>query len=157
MLDALVIYWFPVEVFLSNFRPGLESTTVWRQHRVIWARSYAIWKCAKATLPGDRLFQGETDGSSFPNGGLRVTHSAAAFTTWDRSSPPFAAWNWQKREWYGYWILTVYYASSIQGTLVCGFRRMYLFWCCDVWRNASSWVGSWLLRESMQALKPNVW
>ncbi|CAE8642678.1 unnamed protein product [Polarella glacialis] len=42
----------------------------------------------KATLPADRLFQGETDGSSFPNGGLRVTHSAAAFTTWDRSSPP---------------------------------------------------------------------
>ncbi|CAE7900626.1 glnA [Symbiodinium necroappetens] len=43
----------------------------------------------KACLPAERLFQGETDGSSFPNGGLRVTHSAAAFTTWDRSSPPF--------------------------------------------------------------------
>ena len=36
-----------------------------------------------------RMPQGETDGSSFPNGGLRVTHSAAAFTTWDRASPPF--------------------------------------------------------------------
>merc|ERR1711933_383177 len=43
--------------------------------------------CAK--LPYERLFQGETDGSSFPNGGLRVTHAAAAFTVWDRSSPPF--------------------------------------------------------------------
>jgi len=42
-----------------------------------------------ATLPYERLFQGETDGSSFPNGGLRVTHAAAAFTVWDRSSPPF--------------------------------------------------------------------
>jgi len=42
-----------------------------------------------ATLPFERLFQGETDGSSFPNGGLRVTHTAAAFTSWDRSSPPF--------------------------------------------------------------------
>jgi glutamine synthetase len=42
----------------------------------------------KTTFPPERLFQGETDGSSFPNGGLRVTHSAAAFTTWDRSSPP---------------------------------------------------------------------
>merc|ERR1719282_1571809 len=42
-----------------------------------------------ATLPYERLFQGETDGSSFPNGGLRVTHSAAAFTVWDRTSPPF--------------------------------------------------------------------
>merc|ERR1719387_1209570 len=40
------------------------------------------------TLPHERLFQGETDGSSFPNGGLRVTHAAAAFTVWDRSSPP---------------------------------------------------------------------
>jgi len=43
----------------------------------------------KPCFPPERLFQGETDGSSFPNGGLRVTHSAAAFTTWDRSSPPF--------------------------------------------------------------------
>jgi len=42
-----------------------------------------------ATLPPERLFQGETDGSSFPNGGLRATHTAAAFTTWDRSSPCF--------------------------------------------------------------------
>mmetsp|Transcript_35745 Transcript_35745/g.58526 ORF Transcript_35745/g.58526 Transcript_35745/m.58526 type:complete len:695 (+) Transcript_35745:62-2146(+) len=46
-------------------------------------------KPMKACLPHERLFQGETDGSSFPNGGLRVTHSAAAFTTWDRASPPF--------------------------------------------------------------------
>ncbi|OLP92032.1 Glutamine synthetase [Symbiodinium microadriaticum] len=46
-------------------------------------------KPMKACLPAERLFQGETDGSSFPNGGLRVTHSAAAFTTWDRASPPF--------------------------------------------------------------------
>ena len=45
----------------------------------------------QACLPHERLFQGETDGSSFPNGGLRVTHSAAAFTTWDRAAPPFVA------------------------------------------------------------------
>mmetsp|Transcript_70942 Transcript_70942/g.169903 ORF Transcript_70942/g.169903 Transcript_70942/m.169903 type:complete len:708 (+) Transcript_70942:70-2193(+) len=38
-------------------------------------------------FPADRLFVGETDGSSFPNGGLRCTHAAAAFTTWDRGSP----------------------------------------------------------------------
>jgi len=42
-----------------------------------------------ATLPYERLFFGETDGSSFPNGGLRATHTAAAFTSWDRSSPCF--------------------------------------------------------------------
>jgi len=38
-------------------------------------------------FPTERLFVGETDGSSFPNGGLRCTHAAAAFTTWDRGSP----------------------------------------------------------------------
>merc|ERR550532_897116 len=48
-----------------------------------------IYKPMYATLPFERLFQGETDGSSFPNGGLRATHTAAAFTSWDRSSPPF--------------------------------------------------------------------
>jgi len=53
------------------------------------------WSSAEATkpfvstLPYERLFFGETDGSSFPNGGLRATHTAAAFTTWDRSSPCF--------------------------------------------------------------------
>lgn len=40
-------------------------------------------------LSGTELFQTETDGSSFPNGGLRVTHEAAAFMGWDTASPPF--------------------------------------------------------------------
>merc|ERR1719387_2910442 len=51
-------------------------------------KSASANKPMKACLPHERLFQGETDGSSFPNGGLRVTHAAAAFTVWDRSSPP---------------------------------------------------------------------
>lgn len=38
---------------------------------------------------GAKLFMNETDGSSFPNGGLRQTHRAAAFMSWDRMSPPF--------------------------------------------------------------------
>jgi glutamine synthetase len=40
-------------------------------------------------LSGTELFMTETDGSSFPNGGLRCTHAAAAFMAWDMSSPPF--------------------------------------------------------------------
>ena len=40
-------------------------------------------------LTGLELFQSETDGSSFPNGGLRVTHEAAAYMGWDTDSPPF--------------------------------------------------------------------
>jgi len=57
-----------------------------------WSSQEAT-KPFKATLPYERLFFGETDGSSFPNGGLRATHTAAAFTTWDRSSPCFV---WDK-------------------------------------------------------------
>ena len=42
-----------------------------------------------AECPHDRIFFGESDGSSFPNGGLRATHTAAGFTAWDINSPPF--------------------------------------------------------------------
>ena len=51
--------------------------------------SKAANKPFKALFPSGRLYTGETDGSSFPNGGLRATHTAAAFTSWDRSSPCF--------------------------------------------------------------------
>ena len=40
-------------------------------------------------LTSRELFQTETDGSSFPNGGLRETHEAAAYIGWDTGSPPF--------------------------------------------------------------------
>jgi glutamine synthetase len=53
----------------------------------VWTSKSAN-KPFEEAFPADRLFVGETDGSSFPNGGLRVTHRAAAFTTWDRGSPP---------------------------------------------------------------------
>jgi len=38
---------------------------------------------------GSQLFRGETDGSSFPHGGLRATHTAGAWTSWDITSPPY--------------------------------------------------------------------
>lgn len=38
---------------------------------------------------GKDLVQGETDGSSFPNGGLRATHTAAGYLAIDTSSPVF--------------------------------------------------------------------
>ena len=37
----------------------------------------------------DELLQGETDGSSFNNGGLRVTHTAGAYLKIDPESPIF--------------------------------------------------------------------
>eukprot|EP00585_Thalassiosira_rotula_P013231 CAMPEP_0196130474 /NCGR_PEP_ID=MMETSP0910-20130528/828_1 /TAXON_ID=49265 /ORGANISM="Thalassiosira rotula, Strain GSO102" /LENGTH=720 /DNA_ID=CAMNT_0041389783 /DNA_START=79 /DNA_END=2241 /DNA_ORIENTATION=- len=38
---------------------------------------------------GDMLIKGETDGSSYPNGGLRATHTAGGYLALDTSSPIF--------------------------------------------------------------------
>jgi len=38
---------------------------------------------------GKNLIRGETDGSSFPNGGLRATHRAAGYLSVDPTSPVF--------------------------------------------------------------------
>ncbi len=38
---------------------------------------------------GNSLIKGESDASSFPNGGLRSTFEARGYTVWDTSSPPF--------------------------------------------------------------------
>ena len=49
-------------------------------------------RCLKrpfAQFTGKDLLNGQTDGSSFPNGGLRATHCAGAFLTVDPESPPF--------------------------------------------------------------------
>jgi hypothetical protein len=42
-----------------------------------------------AQFSGKDLLNGQTDGSSFPNGGLRATHTAGAFITADPESAPF--------------------------------------------------------------------
>lgn len=38
---------------------------------------------------GGLLIKGEPDGSSFPNGGIRVTNAARGYTAWDPSSPAY--------------------------------------------------------------------
>jgi len=38
---------------------------------------------------GKDLLKGETDGSSYPNGGLRATHTAGGYLAIDPSSPIF--------------------------------------------------------------------
>lgn len=38
---------------------------------------------------GSNLIKGESDASSFPNGGLRSTFEARGYTIWDVNSPPF--------------------------------------------------------------------
>lgn len=49
----------------------------------------ALKQIVSPSFSGGMLFNSETDGSSFPNGGLRATHTAAAYMAWDRSSPPY--------------------------------------------------------------------
>jgi glutamine synthetase len=41
------------------------------------------------TLSASQLVKQEPDGSSFPSGGLRATHSARSYSIWDPSSPVF--------------------------------------------------------------------
>merc|ERR1719310_2368264 len=41
------------------------------------------------SLSGKELLKGETDGSSFPNGGMRATHTAGGYTILDPTSPIF--------------------------------------------------------------------
>ncbi len=42
-----------------------------------------------ATFAGSALIQGEPDGSSFPNGGIRQTFEARGYTIWDVTSPAY--------------------------------------------------------------------
>ncbi|MGA0279957.1 MAG: glutamine synthetase III, partial [Vulcanococcus sp.] len=42
---------------------------------------------AITAFTGKLLVQGEPDGSSFPNGGLRSTFEARGYTAWDATSP----------------------------------------------------------------------
>ena len=41
------------------------------------------------SLSASQLVKQEPDGSSFPSGGLRVTHAARSYSIWDPSSPAF--------------------------------------------------------------------
>lgn len=43
----------------------------------------------KYDFDGGDLVKGETDGSSYPNGGLRATHTAGGYLVIDTSSPIF--------------------------------------------------------------------
>ncbi len=38
---------------------------------------------------GSLLIKGEPDGSSFPNGSIRMTNAARGYTAWDPTSPAY--------------------------------------------------------------------
>jgi len=48
---------------------------------------------AISKFKGKTLIQGEPDASSFPNGGIRATHTARGYTAWDPTSPAYIVEN----------------------------------------------------------------
>jgi glutamine synthetase len=81
-------HWFFPLRFGSGALGGMQGGMKYDAFLDLVWKSPSENKPFEEAFPAERLFVGETDGSSFPNGGLRVTHRAAAFTTWDRGSPP---------------------------------------------------------------------
>lgn len=69
------------------FHPLTNSSA--EKHDAFFQPSIDLEKKGIESLSGSRLMQQEPDGSSFPSGGLRVTHEARSYTVWDPSSPPF--------------------------------------------------------------------
>jgi glutamine synthetase len=74
-------HWF--QPMAATFRHG-QSGQVQDAFFEFDTNMVPVWK-----LRGKDLLQGETDGSSYPNGGMRATHSAGAYLTIDPKSPIF--------------------------------------------------------------------
>lgn len=67
----------------SGFRHG-QSSQVQNHMFHFDAQGKPIWE-----FRGKNLLKGETDGSSYPNGGLRATHRAGGYLALDSTSPIF--------------------------------------------------------------------
>lgn len=59
------------------------------KHDAFLARGLEASKRPIEQFPGSLLLQAEPDASSFPSGGLRVTHEARGYTVWDPTSAIF--------------------------------------------------------------------
>ncbi len=73
--------------FTHWFHPLTESSA--EKHDAFFKPNLNLEAKGIETLLGSELVQRETDGSSFPTGGLRLTHQARSYTIWDPSSSPF--------------------------------------------------------------------
>jgi hypothetical protein len=54
-----------------------------------WFQAFAGFNSWRRYASGEQLLQGETDGSSYPNGGMRATHTAGGYLSLDPMSPIF--------------------------------------------------------------------
>jgi len=73
--------------FTHWFHPLTESSS--EKHDAFFKPAFDLEVRGIEELSAGELVKRETDGSSFPSGGLRETHAARAYTIWDPSSPPF--------------------------------------------------------------------
>eukprot|EP00818_Percolomonas_sp_WS_P005111 CAMPEP_0117435418 /NCGR_PEP_ID=MMETSP0759-20121206/471_1 /TAXON_ID=63605 /ORGANISM="Percolomonas cosmopolitus, Strain WS" /LENGTH=699 /DNA_ID=CAMNT_0005226965 /DNA_START=392 /DNA_END=2491 /DNA_ORIENTATION=- len=73
---------FNSAVYMPNMTPSEASLKYSSQHKLLQMLQGMNQDYSK-------LFCGESDGSSFPSGGLRETHRAGGYTIRDASSPPF--------------------------------------------------------------------
>jgi glutamine synthetase len=69
------------------FHPLTESSA--EKHDAFFKPTINLEAKGIESLSASELVQQEPDGSSFPSGGLRVTHEARGYSIWDPSSPPF--------------------------------------------------------------------
>ncbi len=69
------------------FHPLTGSTA--EKHDAFFKPSVDLEAKNIESLSASQLVKQEPDGSSFPSGGLRVTHAARSYSIWDPSSPAF--------------------------------------------------------------------
>lgn len=78
---SVYCHWFQ-PICSAGVRHGLSAQV--QNHMFDFKDGKPMWK-----FSGKDLLKQETDGSSYPNGGLRATHTAGAYITIDPTSPVF--------------------------------------------------------------------
>jgi glutamine synthetase len=71
--------------FTHWFQPLTNASAEKHDSFLSWASNGAVIE----KFRGKELLRGEPDASSFPSGGLRITHEARGYTAWDPTSFPF--------------------------------------------------------------------
>jgi len=79
---SVFTHWFQ-PLGASGVRPGMTGQV----HNAFF--TFADDGTPKFSYKGKELLKGETDGSSYPSGGMRATHTAGGYTILDPGSPVF--------------------------------------------------------------------
>lgn len=78
---------YPFDVTHPTYQKNPYGNNVFFSKNLEELKTIALLK--NMNTDHSKLFSGESDGSSFPSGGLRDTHRAGGYTIRDTSSPPF--------------------------------------------------------------------